>query len=216
MNLLSYFSVLVLGFTGSLHCVGMCGPLQTMLSKAQWLNKLLYHYGRYMSYSLIGILFYYLSFATQLMAMQKYLTVLSGIVMLGLVVFPYFKIPFAGNKLTLGIMAFARNQSSEFKFFLMGTANGLLPCGLVYVAASQSIVANNIWQSLLLMFLFLLGTLPALLGLNVIYTVLDGSKFFFNKLKPIIMVSMGVLLIVRGLTPMHQPNTPGNAVVVCK
>jgi sulfite exporter TauE/SafE len=68
----------------------------------------------------------------------------------------------------------------------------------------------------LLMFLFLLGTLPALLGLNVIYTVLDGSKFFFNKLKPIIMVSMGVLLIIRGLTPLHQPSTSGNAVVVCK
>ncbi len=51
-----------IGLFGSVHCIGMCGPLAFAIPVAQnkwWLivgDKLLYNIGRVISYSFLGLL----------------------------------------------------------------------------------------------------------------------------------------------------------------
>ena len=48
----------VLGFAGSLHCIGMCGPLAVMISgsnqRSIFLNRLVYNLGRTLTYMVLG------------------------------------------------------------------------------------------------------------------------------------------------------------------
>lgn len=197
----------MLGFAGSLHCVGMCGPLQSFLTKTKWPFRAMYHYGRYIAYTLVGLLFYFAGYTSELLALQKYFTILTGLFIIGSVFIPFLqrKISFSG--LSNRLFTAAKNQNSYLKFFIMGFANGLLPCGLVYVAATQSILDLNIAQTLLMMLLFLLGTLPALLSVNYIYTFLENGQYYFKRLKPVLMLSIGILLIFRGIYNSHTPST---------
>lgn len=52
-------------------------------------------------------------------------------------------------------------------YFLLGMANGLLPCGMVYLAIAGAVTANTVRNSVLFMFLFGVGTLPAMLVLGI-------------------------------------------------
>lgn len=52
-----YITALTMGLLGSLHCMGMCGPIVLVLhGKRPLLSKLFYHAGRISIYSFIGIL----------------------------------------------------------------------------------------------------------------------------------------------------------------
>ena len=57
------WTALVLGLAGSFHCIGMCGPIAFVLpinrsSKTSLFYQIfLYHFGRLLSYSMIGLLF---------------------------------------------------------------------------------------------------------------------------------------------------------------
>jgi sulfite exporter TauE/SafE len=58
---LLYWTALSVGFLGSFHCAGMCGPLAmalpsgngSMLSMIS--GKLLYNFGRLVTYSILGM-----------------------------------------------------------------------------------------------------------------------------------------------------------------
>ena len=57
------FSAFILGLLGSFHCVGMCGPIAFMLpvDRTNALKKVsqiaIYHFGRLLAYSIIGLVF---------------------------------------------------------------------------------------------------------------------------------------------------------------
>lgn len=56
------YSALIVGFVGSLHCVGMCGPIALSLplqDKASWrflFGRLMYNSGRVVTYTFLGVL----------------------------------------------------------------------------------------------------------------------------------------------------------------
>ena len=84
--------------------------------------------------------------------------------------------------------------------FLIGLLNGLLPCGLVYMAVAGALATGNIVYSGLFMAFFGLGTLPAMLAMS--YAGSFVSLTMRNKIKkavPYILCFMGILLILRGL-----------------
>lgn len=204
MNWASFTSVFLLGLMGSLHCVGMCGPLQSFLAQVPWQFKFLYHYGRYIAYVAIGILFCMTGYTLALLAVQKYFTIALGLCLILSVLFPSLFAKLSLPNPNARLFAAAKHQKASVKFFLMGFANGLLPCGLVYMAASQSMIGMSLWQTLLLMFLFFLGTLPALLGIRQLYQLLAQGPFFFTKLKPTLIICLGILMIFRGLNTQQQ------------
>lgn len=199
MHLASYISVFLLGFMGSIHCIGMCGPLQSFLAKTSWQFKLLYHYGRYIAYVLVGILFCMTGYTLELLTLQKYFSIFMGMVMIGAVVFPFLLPKVSFSKVTNQLFFLAKDQNAPVKSFLMGFANGLLPCGLVYMAASQSIIGMSAHQTMGLMFLFFAGTLPALLGIRYVYQFLETFPYQLSMLKPVLMISLGVLTVCRGI-----------------
>ena len=199
MNYSSYISVFMLGLVGSLHCAGMCGPLQSFLTKTGWRYKILYHYGRYIAYTATGIGFFFIGITSQLLAWQKYTTIGAGILVIMSLVPSFLNLPPYFKRLSSALFRTSAQSVPSIKFFMMGLANGFLPCGLVYMAASQALLSCDLLKTIMLMFLFLLGTLPALLGVNHLYTFLENHKFYFAQLKPVIVISIGILLILRGL-----------------
>lgn len=207
-------SALALGLLGSLHCLGMCGPIAFMLpldrnSKSRkGLQLSLYHLGRLLSYSVMGLAFGFVGKGLQLFGIQQKLSIGIGLVMILLVLVPsrYFKkVSFTKPMYTL-VGKVKSRLGAELKkrtpdtFLTIGFLNGFLPCGLVYVALFGAIAMGNPWQGSLYMFLFGLGTVP--LMTSAIY----ASGFFgtstknrIRRLVPVFVVIIGVLFIVRGL-----------------
>jgi len=101
-------------------------------------------------------------------------------------------------------------------FLFFGIANGLLPCGMVYMALAGALVTTEIFQSVLFMTAFGLGTLPAMVAVSF------SKQFFgsqirssFRRAVPVLISLMAVILILRGMnlgipfvSPVLQPASP--------
>ena len=87
-------TALVLGLLGSLHCVGMCGPIAFMLPLnrqdrfRQWGQLTLYHGGRLMAYGIIGLVFGLIGKGLYLFGFQQKLSIALGVLMILLVLIP--------------------------------------------------------------------------------------------------------------------------------
>jgi sulfite exporter TauE/SafE len=95
------------------------------------------------------------------------------------------------------------------RYLLMGMGNGLLPCGMVYLAMAGALTGTNILQSIGFMAFFGLGTLPLLLGLHVTGRMVSLSfRRQIRRALPYLTVAVAILLILRGLNlgiPMISP-----------
>ena len=84
--------------------------------------------------------------------------------------------------------------------WIIGLLNGLLPCGLVYMAVAGAIVSSTMTQGALYMASFGLGTIPVMLSLSLLGNVV--SLQFRNKIRriiPIFIIIIGILFILRGM-----------------
>jgi len=224
----------VLGLISSFHCVGMCGPLALSLP-VKHLEKFrqifaifLYNIGRVFSYSLIGVLFGVVGRTIYLAGFQQWFSIILGIAML-IVSFQYF---FAGNalhpkwlnKFHRGIqqlMMHVLQSKNIIGYLMLGMANGLLPCGMVYIAIAGALAATQLINSVLFMAFFGFGTLPAMfiLGfLGIKFNLLTRQSI--KRMMPYIAAVMAVILILRGLNlgiPFISPVLAGRTpeAIVC-
>lgn len=210
--MLSYhFIGFLTGLFGSIHCVGMCGPLQFALQGQQpwsmqsFVNKLLYQLGRVSAYTLMGVCIGTLTQFAEIQGWQQAFSLLSGSLLI-LLSIGYF----AGRQST----AFAK-WSSRFigplvakvqRFahvpgvsLLYGMTNGLLPCGMVYLALVSSLNADSFAGTVGYMAAFGLGTVPLMLLLSSsTFLPFKLPKLRFQKLLPILFLIMGCWFILRG------------------
>lgn len=205
---------LILGFLGSLHCIGMCGPIAMLLplsttnSTKKHFQILLYHLGRIFSYSLLGILFGVIGKGLFLTGIQQYLSISIGVIMILLVLFPKisYKItttasPFTKllNQIKLKLGLYLKKESF-YAIFMIGFFNGFLPCGMVYIALVGAVAMNSVATAAAYMFLYGVGTIPLL---SVLLYAKDAFSATFRlrlqKVIPIFVVLVGVLFIFRGL-----------------
>lgn len=142
------WSALLLGLLGSLHCVGMCGPIAFMLpvdrtNKAKRLGQtFLYHFGRLMAYAIIGLLFGLLGKGLYVFGLQQKLSIAIGALMILIVILPQnilraFKVTQPIYRIIgelKGKMGMALKKKTADTFLTIGFLNGFLPCGLVYMA----------------------------------------------------------------------------------
>ena len=208
------WSAFILGLLGSLHCVGMCGPIAFMLpvGKSNSLQKSfqvsLYHTGRLLAYASIGLVFGIIGHSFATFGVQQQLSIAIGILMILLVVLPQkqlqpFKITQPIYRLVGKVkteLGLAFKKDSYFNFFQLGFLNGLLPCGLVYMAVFASVATANLSNSIFYMLLFGLGTVPMMTG--VIYFkgfIQQATRFNFKKVIPYAVVIIGILFILRGM-----------------
>ena len=77
------------------------------------------------------------------------------------------------------------------RLILLGMLNGLLPCGLVYVAMAGAVSRGSLLNGIAYMAMFGLGTLPTMLGIS-----LSGKLFPLSfRLKLRSAIPVGVCLL---------------------
>lgn len=226
------WTAFVIGIMGSFHCVGMCGPLvlalpgQSKLIPLRFLyTRLMYNVGRIITYGFLGLLIGVIGQTFSIAGYQQFLSILAGVTLLILVFVPLGEGRQVGNSGYLSRMGakLRSTLSSLFKktgtntHLYIGLLNGLLPCGLVYLALAGSLAMGSISGSMAYMALFGLGTVPMLLVVafagNMI-SVQWRSRLY--KLIPAFMFILAVLFILRGLNlgiPYISPELQSKSVV---
>ncbi|MBX9783582.1 MAG: sulfite exporter TauE/SafE family protein [Chitinophagaceae bacterium] len=208
-------TVIIAGFTlglfGSIHCVGMCGPLALALpsvhatKQQRVVGSMLYNCGRVITYSLLGLLFGIIGKGFNIMGFQQLFSILAGSVLLMFTIlyFGYKKTwqPQWFQQFTWQIQSFiAASLKNNRGALVIGMANGLLPCGMVYAAITGALVSGSIAASALFMTGFGLATIPLMLLLMQF-----GSSFSLQwrmklrKLTPFVITLVASLLILRGM-----------------
>ncbi|NOS70890.1 MAG: sulfite exporter TauE/SafE family protein [Verrucomicrobia bacterium] len=216
------WTAFLLGFVGSAHCAGMCGPLALALphwGRGQWsflAGRVLYNLGRVVTYATMGAVFGILGRGFALAGFQRWVSLVLGAgILIGLFVSPRFanSVPVSRGvnwmKATLGRLFQRRAMPAMFG---IGLLNGLLPCGLVYVACAGAIVGGTIVSGVEYMIAFGLGTLPMMLGISLLGTKLQfAMRLKVQRLIPVSMAIVGVLLLLRGMAlgiPYVSPKLP--------
>jgi uncharacterized protein len=207
---------LLLGLASSLHCVGMCGPLALALPKRSSggrMAPLIYHVGRIVTYTLGGLCFGLMGRGVYLAGWQQGLSIVLGVMILVVVIVRW--LPVAGGMRRLGRWRhsgrgyFGLLQRVVARFWeapslgavgLLGMINGLLPCGMVYLAIAGALTRPGVGEAMGFMAFFGLGTLPLLLLLQYAGHGLGASfRLQLRRVLPFVTVVVAVLLILRGL-----------------
>lgn len=207
-------SAFILGLLGSFHCVGMCGPIAFMLpvdrtnSTKKVFQIVLYHLGRLISYSLIGLVFGLLGKGIYIFGYQQQLSVAIGVLMIIAVLIPYntfnkynFSKPLFRliSKIKSALGKELKKKSPD-TFLTIGFLNGFLPCGLVYMAVFAAIASGSMLQGVLYMLAFGIGTIPLMTVTIYISRFLSGKvRNYIQRIIPIFVIIIGILFILRGL-----------------
>ncbi len=207
-------SGLVLGFLGSLHCVGMCGPIALALpwksgSRSSFIaKKLFYFISKASAYALLGILSGLIGNTFRFFGFQQYLSIVLGVIMLIAGIASLFhlgritRLPVIDKALSILRSMFAGflNNPKPSSFIAVGFLNGFLPCGFVYVALAAAIGGDTVLSAAAFMFLFGIGTIPALLAATLLPSVIRFPSWFsVRKLIPVITICFAILFLLRGL-----------------
>ncbi len=223
------WTAFILGLVGSVHCAGMCGPLALALPQAGksgsafLLGRVAYNLGRTVTYCLLGLLFGAVGKALWLAGVQRWTSIALGVaLLLGL---------FTSRRLALwtpvialvertrsGMSALLRRRSFS-ALTLLGLLNGLLPCGLVYVACAGAAATGSILSGAQYMVAFGAGTVPMLLAISLSGKIVPlPLRLRLRKAIPVSVFLLGALLILRGLSlgiPYVSPAFSGAANSCC-
>lgn len=225
----SYLAAFVIGLFSSLHCIGMCGSiigtLTYSLSPDLRNNKrilfsivLSYNLGRIASYTMAGAVagmahaFLSLPF-TQGQA-HRILQIASALIMTGAGLyiggwFPRFAyIERLGSRFWKVIEPFGRKLipvKTRIQAFLFGLIWGWLPCGLIYTALALAATAGDVVHSAMTMLSFGLGTLPAVVGVGIMTTMLARLSRIqhFKRAVGILLIVFALLAAFPWLNPMR-------------
>lgn len=231
------YSAIFLGLLGSFHCVGMCGPIAFVLPVNRENNTkkaaqiFLYHFGRLLSYSFIGLIFGLIGKGLYLAGFQQRISILIGVLMIVFTIIPVqifnkynFSRPLYSliGKVKSNLGKLLKKKSNK-TLFTIGILNGFLPCGLVYMALIGSIATTNSLSGALYMFLFGLGTVPLMTSAVYLGNFLSVSvRNKIQKAIPVFVILIGVLFILRGLglgipyiSPSDASLTVSNIIVEC-
>lgn len=200
----------VIGLMTSVHCIAMCGGINISQclsenKKFSGLYPVMYNLGRVVSYTVIGFV---LGFAGMLFGTGENLGVSSiiqgliksfagiymvimGVNMLGFV--PQIK------RLTFHLPNFiGKFRVKNSQPFVVGLLNGFMPCGPLQSIQLVALATGNPFTGGLSMFAFSLGTVPLMLGLGSLVSVL--GKRFTDR-----MMTVGAVLVtVMGLAMVSQ------------
>jgi sulfite exporter TauE/SafE len=203
-----------IGFLGSLHCIGMCGPIAIALPVPDSSNisfftgRLLYNIGRVVTYSFLGAIFGFLGGRIALAGTQQAVSIVLGVIIIIAVFLPQrYKNYFIQHPVTqkaakplkfnIGVL-FQKGTLSAL--FLIGILNGFLPCGFVYIGLAGAIASGNAISGAAVMILFGLGTVPAMFAASVFGKFINiGIRTKLRKAVPVFAVLLALIFIFRGL-----------------
>lgn len=208
------WTAFLIGLLGSLHCIGMCGPIamalpyQAKSTSLTILNILLYNFGRITTYAIIGLLPGLLGLGLALSGFQQNVSLTLGILffvaaLISLDVIrskqhlPFFNQFYQIIQKKLGGLLSSKKRSA---FYTIGFVNGFLPCGLIYMALAGALVQFDLVASMSYMIFFGLGTMPLMLLVATSQQMISGrARKLLRKSTPFFMLFMSALLIYRAL-----------------
>lgn len=208
MEILAAF---VVGLVGSFHCIGMCGPIAMALpigKKNRILSILTYNIGRTLTYAVLGFLFGLIGKGFAMAGFQQIISIISGALIIVSVIAPAAILKntssnygifnkLASVKKKMGSLF---QNSSYSSLFSIGLLNGILPCGLVYMAILGALATGSPAKGSLFMALFGLGTIPVMAILPLLKTFVSNNiRVKINKFVPAFILLMGVAILLRGL-----------------
>lgn len=219
----------LLGLLGSFHCIGMCGPIAFLLPlnrENKWIQFgqiFMYHTARILTYALLGLIFGSIGKSLNLFGLQQQISMGIGLLMIIAVIIPHkfwstYGASGPGYKLFFKVKSSLGSQLKKrtpATYLAMGFLNGILPCGLVYMAAFAAIATGEVLKGGLYMVAFGGGTIPLMTSAVYLGNFLSHKiKTRIRKVIPVFIVLIGFLFILRGmgmgipyLSP--KPVTPG-------
>ena len=209
-------AALIMGFAGSLHCIGMCSPLAmavSNLNRHAVLNRTVYNAGRVVTYGLLGIIIGSVAALLPFSKFQNVVSILLGIVLVfvgaGLlnVNIPVISTPILKlTSLLKKLFSKSLIRKNYPSVFFLGILNGLLPCGLVWIALAYAASLQSPFQSFAFMVLFGAGTLPVMLGLTgILPSILRHINVNVRQVTSGMLIVSGILLIARVFI-IHLPH----------
>lgn len=219
-----------IGLFGSIHCIGMCGPLAFSVPVAQdkwWLivgDKVLYNAGRVISYTFIGFLIGFAGRQLWISGLQQIISLVSGLLIVMAGFSRIFKLRFYQSKAfspivspIIRLLNYALNHHAGH--LVIGLLNGFLPCGFVYLALVGAVNTHSPNMAAQYMFWFGIGTFPLML----IATISAGFigpvvRRHINRTMPYLLVCLGFWFILRGLNlniPYLSPAKPAIGASIC-
>ena len=210
--------MLVLAFTlglfGSLHCVGMCGPIALLIPLQRQhkgfrsLQLGAYFIGKTLAYVLMGLLFGLVGEGIFIAEYQQEFSIFAGLLMIlmGLFSLLHLRVKGLGNPLLKGFSLLKNALGKQLSkktltsSLSIGFLNGFLPCGLVYTALFGALAMGNWWGSMIYMTAFGVGTIPLMLLLILLGDFLPlALRRRLNQWLPLVVILVGILFILRGL-----------------
>jgi sulfite exporter TauE/SafE len=206
----------------------MCGPLslalpvQTLSPARKFLSLLFYQFGRVITYSLLGLLIGLAGRRLYLAGYQQWFSIILGGLVLLLAIGYFGKNYLPSGSWLRGFYGMIQRLIGQLMrrarhlpgFMLLGMANGLLPCGMVYIALAATFSFSEVAESVGFMAGFGAGTLPAMMAVAWAGTRISlQTRVLLRKAVPFFVMAVGVLLILRGLNlgiPYISPALPAD------
>jgi sulfite exporter TauE/SafE len=220
-----------IGLFGSVHCIGMCGPLAfaVPVSQNRWwyvvADKLLYNTGRVITYTFLGLLIGFVGKQLWLYNLQQGVSLISGMLIIMAGFSRLFKLQIAGLKFTPHVLK-PVNRLLQYALqhraghLVVGLLNGFLPCGFVYLALVGAVNTSSSANAASYMFWFGVGTFPLMLAATVSSGFVGPAvRRRVNCAMPYLMVCLGFWFILRGLNldiPYLSPAKQSSSVGVCR
>lgn len=216
-------TALVLGLTSNFHCIGMCGPiaLAIPLDRTSVITKIWgviqYNSGRVLAYSILGLIIGSIGITVKTIGFLQVLSIVSGLLM---IIYAWnkqltslFKLPNLGvgfQRIINNAFGKTIKRKNVLQLSLLGFLNGLLPCGMVYLALVNSLLIGSPEKGALGMIMFGVGTLPAMIVVGFAANSISGRlRTQFTKAVPYLLTIVGALIVLRGMNlniPMISPN----------
>lgn len=223
------WTAFILGLVGSLHCAGMCGPLALALPAVKRsgpgfvLGRVAYNGGRLITYCALGLVFGLAGRTLWLAGVQRWVSIgLGALLLAGLLASRRLALWQPITRLVEHVkshMASLLRQRSLLSLGLLGLLNGLLPCGLVYVACAGATATGSVLAGAQYMAAFGLGTVPMLLAISLFGRLVPITlRLKLRQAIPVSVFLLAALLILRGLAlgiPYLSPDLAAGAASCC-
>jgi len=192
----------------------MCGtiafalPVHHRSSAGRVVGIGIYNVGRLLTYGALGAVFGLLGKGFVLGGFQQWVSMVLGSVMVLSVLLPaVFRNRLNPNGAITRSLAWvqghlraALGRTSNPAMFSIGLLNGLLPCGLVYLAVAGAIASGAPETGALYMLLFGIGTLPMMFVVSYARQLIGPKlRASIQKAMPVVVLVLGLLFIVRGM-----------------
>jgi sulfite exporter TauE/SafE len=213
MSEFSLLAVLIVGFLGGVHCLGMCGSIVGMFTtqlpqhRARWPFHLAYSMGRISSYAVAGALVGAVGQAGFLLRdqvpIQHLLFALSSVMLIVLGLYlaglwsAVLRIEQVGRGLWQRIQPYTKHLlpiTSVPRALALGGLWGWLPCGLVYSVLVTALASGSATHGAFIMAAFGLGTLPNLLAIGMFW-----ERLRHHIQAPRVRLAAGMLVMLLGV-----------------